>query len=40
MLAQRQRLIDQFMADQKMLGGKLGQNAPAVPIKGTVERLG
>jgi hypothetical protein len=40
MEAQRQKIVERFMAEQKMLGGKLGGNASAMPIKGTVERVG
>jgi hypothetical protein len=40
LMNQRQRIIDQFLADQKMLGGKLGGNAPAATVPGKVERLG
>lgn len=40
LMTQRQRIIDQFLADQKMLGGKLGGNAPAAAVPGKVERVG
>ena len=40
METQRQKIVERFMAEQKMLGGKLDGNAPAMPIKGTVERVG